>query len=282
MGPAPPRTTVVPQFPCHGEAGGGLWGAKWLNPTAAGAAGSPIPSPTGHGAPSPPAMGRPQPHRGGQLRDEAAPCPLPAPASRPPLSNAPIRGRGHGASPGRQLPITWGAREPPSKRPPWGRSHRAAAGDPMGGAPALWGTVWDPARGWRGAEGVPFVLGTKPRGEANPEPACCGLCAPRHRAHPGTTQGPSQPRPGNNRDATGRKVQGGWHRARDGVKGWGWRKPAAGSTEPLGGAAAPQTGHGSLVRGVGWGHPRAGHVGGGTEPPGWQGGLGTAPAAVNH
>lgn len=60
MDPVPSRTTTVPQFPCYGQPGGGLWGGKWLNRRAAGAAGSPVPSPTGHGAPGPPAMRCPQ------------------------------------------------------------------------------------------------------------------------------------------------------------------------------------------------------------------------------
>lgn len=41
----------------------------------------------------------------------------------------PIRCRGHGSSPGHRLPMMWGAREPPSKRPRWGKTHVAASSD---------------------------------------------------------------------------------------------------------------------------------------------------------
>lgn len=204
------------------------------------------------------------------------------PGIAPTVEQCPDKGPGARGQPQLPAPNYVGCPGAAQQTPSVGRSHMAAAGDPVVRAPALGGQCGDPARGWRGMEGVPFVLGTKPRSAASSEPARCRLCTPRHRAHAGTTHTPPRPRPGNNRDATGRKVQGGWHRARDGVKGWGWRRSAAGSARPLGGAATH--GQGTAASCVAWAGGAEGrrHGGGDTAPRDCRGGLGTALAAVNH
>lgn len=90
---------------------------------AGGAAGRKQPDPSPWRAqPCPPQLaqewGFPRPHSS-EVRQSHGPCP--PPTLCPLLSNAPDKGPGTRGRPGHWLPMTWGAWEPPSKRPPWGK-----------------------------------------------------------------------------------------------------------------------------------------------------------------
>lgn len=126
----------------------------WVAPhKAGGAAGREQPSPW-RTQTCPPQLaqqwGFPRPHssEGKQCRGPGPPptwCLL--------LSNASDKGPGTRACPGRCLPMPWGAREPPSKRPPCDKSQVATSSDLAGGsvgAETRWGGGRGPACGWQG------------------------------------------------------------------------------------------------------------------------------------